>query len=239
MGGQVACYLFSLWPALFRKPRGQGGGCPGRRRYPRRLQRRWSMAGCPRAGPRQMRARAWPASFIAGWVHGGASHSGGGEIGLAHYLSVSIGFDMSLSVSIGLGWCRPVSIGPSRPRWVSVGPDRSRSASIGCGSSGACPRPIGIDRRRSRPTETGRYRQNRSRLISTAETDQDRSRPIETDRGFFFCTRCSGRSGPQRAHAFDLGSGTGGVWHRLPPRDGGVYLGPRGPWFVSMFAVSF
>ena len=137
------------------------------------------MAGCPRAGPRQVRARAWPASFIAGWVHGGASHSGGGEIGLAHYLSVSIGCDMSLSVSIGLGWCRPVSIGPSRPRWVSVGPDRSRSASIGCGSSGACPRPIGIDRRRSRPTETGRYRQNRSRLISTAETDQ---RPIETDR---------------------------------------------------------
>lgn len=107
------------------------------------------------AGPRQMRARAWPASFIAGWVHGGACHSGGGAIGLARYLSVSIGSDMSLSVSIGLDWCGLVSIGPSRPRWVSVGPDRSRSASIVFGCSGACPRPVEIDRRRSRPTETG------------------------------------------------------------------------------------
>ena len=164
-----------------------------------------------------MRARARPASLIAGWVHGGACHSGGGVIGPDRYWSAPIGPDRPRPGSFGFGWSRS----------VSVGLDRSRSLPIGLGRSRSFSEVTAQLRGRSRPTETDRGRpihidsdHNRSMPIEMADSDQDRSKPIETDRRCISTDR-PGRSGPQRARAFVFGSGTGGVWPRLPPAPGG------------------
>ena len=126
-----------------------------------------------------MRARARPASLIAGWVHGGACHSGGGVIGPDRYRSAPIGPDRPRPGSFGLDRFRLVSVGLGRPRSVSVASDRPRSVSIFFGSNIASPRPIETDRDRSRPTDTYRFR---PQPINADRDGRFRSRPIETDR---------------------------------------------------------
>ena len=194
---------------------------PSNRRDPRQRHRRWSFTGCPRLGPSQMRSRARPASLIAGWVHGGACQSGGGAIGPDRYLSAPIDPDRPRPVSLSFDRFRLVSVGLGRPRSVSVAPDRPRSVSIDFEASAQVRgrlRPIDTDRHRPTHIDTDQTDQGRSRRPSPMKTDRDRSRPIDI---VFLNTDRPGRSGHQRACALVFGSGTGGVWPRLPPAPGG------------------